>query len=226
MLHAEGARVAICDVLDEPGSALALDLGARASYHHLDVTSPEAWQATLAAVRSAQGEVSILINNAGVHSFGTVQGDTFDNWRRVLSINVDGVFLGISTIAPSIRAAGGGVIVNVSSTCGIIGYADQAAYVTSKWAVRGLTKAAALDLADDGIRVFVVVPGPFATPMTAPFSATLEALVQSQPVKRVGDPTEAARLMRYLCLEASYASGAEFFCDGGAMTGMSLPDAS
>ena len=93
----------------------------------------------------------------------------------------------------------------------------------SKWAVRGLTKAAALDLAPYGIRVHVVVPGPFLTPMTEPFHAELTELVKSQPVQRIGDPPEAARLIRYLILEATYSTGSEFFVDGGAMTGMSLP---
>lgn len=225
MLLAEGAQVAICDVLDEPGRILAESLGSAASYHHLDVTSPTAWASTIGEIRAAMGDIGILINNAGVHSFGTVQAETYDNWRRVLDINVNGVFLGMSTVAASMKAAGGGVIVNISSTCGIVGYADQAAYVTSKWAVRGLTKAAALDLADDGIRVFVVVPGPFATPMTAPFTEVLDKLVLTQPVKRIGQPAEAARLVRYLCVEASYATGAEFYCDGGQMTGSVLPAA-
>lgn len=223
MLLSEGAHVAICDVLDEPGRALADSLGPAAAYHHLDVTSPSEWASTIGDVRAAMGDIGILINNAGIHSFGTVQAETYENWRRVQDINVNGVFLGMSTVAASMKAAGGGVIVNISSTCGIVGYADQAAYVTSKWAVRGLTKAAALDLADDGIRVFVVVPGPFATPMTAPFTDVLDKLVLTQPVKRIGQPAEAARLVRYLCVEASYSTGAEFYCDGGQMTGSVLP---
>lgn len=224
MLIDEGASVVIADVLDEPGSALAAELGVRASYAHLDVTDQVQWHSVVKAARDEVGPVTVLINNAGVHSFGTVQGDSYENFRRVQEINVHGAFLGMNTVAPVMSAAGGGVIVNISSTCGIIGYGDQVAYVTSKWAVRGLTKAAALDLARDRIRVFAIVPGPFATPMTAAFSDELEQLVLSQPVPRVGDPQEAAKLMRYLCVDATYASGAEFYVDGGAMTGMSLPE--
>lgn len=225
MLIEEGATVVVADVLDDVGAALVADLGTTAHYSHLDVTDPAQWQELASRTATDLGPITILINNAGVHSFGTVQGDTLANFRRVQEINVHGAFLGINTTAPQMATAGGGVIINVSSTCGIIGYGDQAAYVTSKWAVRGLTKAAALDLAPDNIRVFVIVPGPFATPMTAPFSSELEQLVLSQPVARVGDPQEAARLVRYLCVDATYSSGAEFFVDGGAMTGMSLPEA-
>ena len=224
MLVSEGAHVVIADMLDAPGEKLAADLSGRASFTHLDVTDQTGWRSVVDTIISDFGPVTILINNAGVHSFGKIQDETYENWRRVQDINVNGAFLGINTVAPRMAKAGGGVIVNISSTCGIIGYADQAAYVASKWAIRGLTKAAALDLAPDNIRVFVIVPGPFATPMTAPFSKELEKLVLSQPVSRVGDPKEAAQLMRYLCVDASYASGAEFYVDGGAMTGMSLPE--
>lgn len=226
ILAAEGAHVVIADLLDEPGQALAAELGDHGSFARLDVTQPGQWQELVDDVVARLGTPYVLINNAGVHSFGTVLGDTYDNWRRVQDINLNGPFLGIRTVGAAMVAQGtGGVIVNVSSTCGIIGYADQAAYVASKWAVRGLTKAAALDLAPHGIRVHVVVPGPFATPMTEPFNAELTELVKSQPVQRIGDPPEAARLIRYLVLDATYSTGSEFFVDGGAMTGMSLPSA-
>lgn len=226
VLASEGANVVIADLLEEPGRALASDLGALACYAPLDVTQPDQWQALTRDVTDRLGVPYVLINNAGVHSFGTVVGDSYENWRRVQDINLNGPFLGINTVGAAMVAGGqGGVIINVSSTCGIIGYGDQAAYVASKWAVRGLTKAAALDLAPYGIRVHVIVPGPFATPMTAPFHAELTELVKSQPVQRIGDPPEAARLVRYLVLEATYSTGSDFFVDGGAMTGMSLPNA-
>lgn len=226
VLSAEGAHVVIADLLEEDGHALARELGPRASFARLDVTQPDEWQAMTSDIVGRLGVPYVLINNAGVHSFGTVIGDSYENWRRVQDINLNGPFLGINVVGAAMANGGqGGVIINVSSTCGIIGYGDQAAYVASKWAVRGLTKAAALDLAPHGIRVHVVVPGPFATPMTAPFNAELAELVKSQPVQRIGDPPEAARLIRYLVLEATYSTGSEFFVDGGAMTGMSLPSA-
>ena len=222
----EGAHVVIADVLEDEGRALAADLVGQASFVRLEVTDQGQWRALLADVVTNHGAPYILINNAGVHSFGTVLEDTYTNWRRVQDINLNGPFLGINTVAPAMVAAGqGGVIINISSTCGIIGYGDQAAYVASKWATRGLTKAAAIDLAPHGIRVHVVVPGPFATPMTAPFHGVLTELVKSQPVQRIGDPAEAGRLIRYLVLDATYSTGSEFFIDGGAMTGVSLPDA-
>lgn len=226
VLASEGAHVVIADLLKDEGQALATDLGDRGSFVRLDVTDQAQWRSLVADVVRDHGAPYVLINNAGIHSFGTVLEDTYENWRRVQDINLNGPFLGINTVAPAMVAAGqGGVIINISSTCGIIGYGDQAAYVASKWAIRGLTKAAAIDLAPHGIRVHVVVPGPFATPMTAPFHGELTELVKSQPVQRIGDPPEAGRLIRYLVLEATYTTGSEFFIDGGAMTGMSLPDA-
>lgn len=226
VLASEGAHVVIADLLKDEGQALATDLGDRGSFVRLDVTDQAQWRSLVADVVRDHGAPYVLINNAGIHSFGTVLEDTYENWRRVQDINLNGPFLGINTVAPAMVAAGqGGVIINISSTCGIIGYGDQVAYVASKWAIRGLTKAAAIDLAPHGIRVHVVVPGPFATPMTAPFHGELTELVKSQPVQRIGDPPEAGRLIRYLVLEATYTTGSEFFIDGGAMTGMSLPDA-
>jgi 3alpha(or 20beta)-hydroxysteroid dehydrogenase len=226
VLAAEGAHVVIADLLAEQGQALARDLSGQATFASLDVTDPEHWCRLRDEVIDRHGVPYVLVNNAGIHSFGTVIGDSYANWRRVQDINLNGPFLGINIIGSAMAEAGQqGVIINVSSTCGIIGYGDQAAYVASKWAIRGLTKAAALDLAPFGIRVHVIVPGPFATPMTAPFTAELTELVKSQPVNRIGDPPEAARLVRYLVLEATYSTGSEFFVDGGAMTGMSLPSA-
>ncbi len=226
VLADEGAHVVIADVLESEGRALAEDLGGRGSFVRLDVTDQTQWRSLVAGVLKDHGAPYVLINNAGIHSFGSVLEDTYDNWRRVQDINLNGPFLGINTVAPAMVAAKqGGVIINISSTCGIIGYGDQAAYVGSKWAIRGLTKAAAIDLAPYGIRVHVVVPGPFATPMTAPFHGELTELVKSQPVPRIGDPAEAGRLIRYLVLDATYSTGSEFFIDGGAMTGISLPGA-
>ena len=225
-LVAEGAHVVIADLLEEEGHELAALLGDHATFARLDVTDQAQWRALVAEVVGTRGAPYVLINNAGTHSFGTVLED-YSNWRRVQDINLNGSFLGINTVAPAMIAqGGGGVIINISSTCGIIGYGNQAAYVASKWAIRGLTKAAAIDLAPHGIRVHVVVPGPFATPMTAPFHGELTELVKSQPVQRIGDPPEAGRLIRYLVVDATYSTGSEFFIDGGAMTGMSLPDAS
>lgn len=223
VLADQGAHVVIADLLEDEGRALAADLGSLASFAHLDVTDQGQWRTLVESVVAQHGAPYVLINNAGMHSFGTVLDD-YPNWRRVQDINLNGPFLGINTVAPAMIAAGqGGVIINISSTCGIIGYGEQAAYVASKWAIRGLTKAAAIDLAPHAIRVHVVVPGPFATPMTAPFHGELTELVRSQPMQRIGDPPEAGLLIRYLVLDATYSTGSEFFIDGGAMTGTSLP---
>jgi len=225
MLVSEGAHVVIADLLEDEGRVLAQELAPSATFMTLDVTQQDQWTSMTGAVVDELGVPYVLVNNAGVHSFGTVIADSYQNWRRVQDINLNGPFLGINSVGAAMaQGGGGGVIVNISSTCGIIGYGDQAAYVASKWAIRGLTKAAALDLAPYGIRVHVMVPGPFSTPMTAPFTAELTELVKGQPVQRIGEPPEAARLLRYLVLDATYSTGSEFFVDGGAMTGMSLPD--
>ena len=220
-LLAEGWSVVVADRDEDGGRALVAELGERTSFARLDVTSEQDWRALADSL--GDRTVTVLVNNAGRHAFGGVSTTDVDVWRSVLDINVTGAFLGIATFAPGMPA--GSTIVNISSTCGIVGYADQAAYVASKWAVRGLTRAAAMDLRAQGIRVFTIVPGPFATPMTEPFAETLRELVTSQPIPRVGDPSEAAELLAFLCTRATYSTGSDFFVDGGAMTGVVLPDA-
>ena len=137
----------------------------------------------------------------------------------MIDVNLTGAFLGIHAAAPAIARAGGGAIVNTSSTAGLMGYGGIAAYVSSKWGLRGLTKAAALDLAPQKIRVVSVHPGPIRTPMTTGFSDETTA---AQPIPRFGEPEEVARLVRFLLCEASYSTGSEFIVDGGAVTGQVL----
>jgi 3alpha(or 20beta)-hydroxysteroid dehydrogenase len=164
LLASEGASVVVCDVLDDEGAALAASIGG--TYRHLDVTDETAWAEVIAGVDAGLGHVHALVNNAGVVGFAPVDATPLDEWNRVLGINLTGVFLGIRTVAAPMRAGGGGVIVNISSTAGMMGYSNLSAYVASKWGVRGLTKAAALDLAKDRIRVVSVHPGGIRTPMT------------------------------------------------------------
>ncbi len=220
LLAEGGARVMITDVLDEEGAALAAQLGPRVQYRHLDVTDATGWQGAVAAAEEAFGKLNALFNNAGVLSFGTVADCTEADFRRVQDINVPGVFLGIRTCAPAIRRAGGGAIVNNSSTAGMQGYTGIAAYVASKWAVRGLTKAAALDLARDGIRVVSLHPGPIRTPMTDDLP---REMAETQPLPRFGEPEEVATMTRFLLCEATYTTGTEFVIDGGAIVGRLEP---
>ncbi len=220
LLAEGGARVMITDVLDEDGAALAERLGPRVQYRRLDVTDAADWEGAVGAAEEAFGKLNALFNNAGVLSFGTVGDCTEAEFRRVQDINVLGVFLGIRACAPAIRRAGGGAIVNNSSTAGMQGYAGIAAYVASKWAVRGLTKAAALDLARDGIRVVSLHPGPIRTPMTDDLP---RGMAETQPLPRFGEPEEVAAMTRFLLCEATYTTGTEFVIDGGAIVGRLEP---
>jgi 3alpha(or 20beta)-hydroxysteroid dehydrogenase len=219
LLVAEGASVLITDVLDEEGRGLVAELGPNARYRSLDVTRPQDWEAAVAEAEAAFGSVNALFNNAGILSFGSVQDCGLEEFRRVIEVNLVGVFLGMHAVAPALRKAGGGVIVNTSSTAGLQGYAGLSAYVSSKWGVRGLTKAAALDLAGDGIRVVSLHPGPIRTPMTEELSDDVAA---AQPIARFGEADEVARMVRFLLTEATYSTGSEFVVDGGAVTGQVL----
>jgi 3alpha(or 20beta)-hydroxysteroid dehydrogenase len=220
LLAEGGAQVMLTDILDDEGAALAESLGPNVRYRHLNVAQPADWEAAVAAAEEAFGKLNALFNNAGILSFASVRDCTVDEFRRVQDINVLGVFLGIKTCAPAIRRAGGGAIVNNSSTAGMQGYAGIAAYVASKWAVRGLTKAAALDLARDGIRVVSLHPGPIRTPMT---DGLPREMAEAQPLPRFGEPDEVAVMARFLLCEATYSTGTEFVVDGGAIVGRLEP---
>lgn len=220
LLAQGGARVMVTDVLDEEGEALVRELGPNAVYHRLDVSDAQGWQGTVEAAEAAFGPVNALFNNAGILSFGGVTDCTPEEFRRVLAVNLEGVFLGMRAVVPSMRRAGGGMIINVSSTAGLQGYGSLVAYVSSKWGVRGLTKAAALDLARDNIRVVSLHPGPIRTPMTDGLSDEIAA---AQAIPRFGEADEVARMARFLFTEATYSTGSEFVVDGGAVTGQVLP---
>lgn len=219
LLAAQGASVMITDVLDDEGQALARELGAPARYRRLDVTSDADWQAAVTAAEEAFGELNALFNNAGILGFGKIHETTPDDFRRIIDINVTGCYLGMRACAPALRRAGGGAIVNCSSTAGLQGYGGLAAYVSSKWALRGMNKAAALDLAPDNIRVLSLHPGPIRTPMT---DSIPDDSASSQPIARFGEPEEVARMVRFMLCEASYSTGSEFVVDGGAVTGQVL----
>ncbi|MEY4389349.1 MAG: hypothetical protein RLZZ432_1068 [Chloroflexota bacterium] len=215
LLAAEGARIAVCDVLDEPGRAVAARIGG--AYYHLDVASEGDWAATVAAVERDLGPITALVNNAGVLGFAPLEATTLQEWRRIIDINLTGVFLGMRAVVPQMRAAGGGAIVNVSSAAGMMGYSNLSAYVASKWGVRGITKAAALELGKDKIRVVSVHPGGVRTPMTS--GAEVGDAFAGQPIPRIGEPEELAKLVLYLIADATYSTGTEFVADGGATIG-------
>lgn len=221
---AEGARVVVADVLDSEGKDLAHSLGDAAVYVHLDVTDSEAWGLAVAEAESLFGPVTDLVNNAGVVEFASIEASSDDTFRRVLDVDLVGAFFGMRAVLPSMRRAGGGEIVNVSSTAGLTGYAGIAGYVAAKWGLRGLTRAAALEFAPDRIRVCSVHPGPIRTPMTAGMG---EESVAGQPIERFGEPEEVARMVVFVAADATFSTGSEFVADGGATAGVAavLPDA-
>lgn len=219
-LVSQGARVVIGDVLDAEGEALAAELGDSAVFTHLDVTDPESWARAVAVAEEAFGPITALVNNAGIATFGAVDAVSVADFDRTIAVNLRGVFLGIAAVAPGMKAAGGGAIVNISSTAGLMGYAGLAAYVASKWAVRGLTKASALDLGPT-VRVNSVHPGPIATPMTAGLS---DEMVATQRIPRFGRPEEVTAAVLFLLgEESSFMTGAELAVDGGAVLGSITP---
>ncbi|MHB1065212.1 MAG: SDR family oxidoreductase [Georgenia sp.] len=219
-LVAEGARVAIGDVLDNEGEALAEELGDSTVFVHLDVTDPSSWDAALAKAGEVFGTVTILVNNAGIVVFGAVDEVSVGDFDRTIAVNLRGVFLGTHAVAPGMKAAGGGTIVNISSTAGLMGYAGIAPYVASKWGVRGLTKASALDLGPT-IRVNSIHPGPIATPMTAGLGSSL---VETQRIPRYGRPEEVTAAVLFLAGdESSFMTGSELAVDGGAVLGSIAP---
>jgi 3alpha(or 20beta)-hydroxysteroid dehydrogenase len=220
-LVAAGARVMATDVLDTEGEALVAALDGHARYHHHDVTSEEDWAAVVAATEAAFGQIDHLVNNAGIVSFGTIESTDPAEFRRTLDINLTGCWLGMHHCIPSIRRAGGGSIVNISSTAGLQGYANLGAYVASKWGLRGLTKTAALELGPLGIRVNSIHPGPIRTPMIA--SLDQSTLAAGQPIARIGEPAEVTDLLLFLLADATYSTGHEFVIDGGAVVGQVEP---
>lgn len=212
-LAAEGARVAVCDVDDDLGNTVAEEIGGLFLRH--DVTSETDWETVLSTVAARVGSVTILVNNAGVSRLKPVQDTSTEDWNAVMRVNVDGAFFGIRAVVPQMKAAGGGVIVNVSSAGGLVGSRDMAAYTASKWAVRGLTKAAALDLADDNIRVLSLHPALVCTPMSSHLD--LGAVTAGYPLKRAGEPEEIARMLVFMVADATFSTGCEFVADGGML---------
>jgi 3alpha(or 20beta)-hydroxysteroid dehydrogenase len=228
--HRAGARVVIADRNDGAGVAFAAELGERARFVHLDVTDEQQWHDTVAEAESVFGPVSVLVNNAGIqHRAATLEQTDRETWDRVLAVNLTGQYLGIKAVAASMRRAGGGAIVNVGSIMSHGGTAMFGPYVASKWAIRGLTATAALELGRDNVRVNAVHPGVVSTPLihepTVPGQAPIADHFDPGPfaVPRLGRPAEVTELVMFLCSDdAAFATGGDYVLDGGLLLGPAL----
>lgn len=216
-MTAQGASVVVGDVLDEVGLMIEAELGEAVAYVHLDVTNRDDWRHAVDTAVARFGKLNVLVNNAGILTAGGVDDFSVSEWDRVLAVNLTGAFNGIQAALPAMRASAPASIVNISSTAGLKGYGGLVGYAASKFGLRGLTKAVALDLGDSGIRCNSVHPGAVLTPMT-------EGMNMSQvhvAMKRAGHPHELAHLVVFLASdESSYCTGAEFVADGGEMAGL------
>ena len=228
LFAAEGARVLLGDVLDAEGKALAAELGSRALYTHLDVTDESAWRNAVELAENRFGPVHVLVNNAGIVRVAPLEQTSLDDYMEVIRVNQVGVFLGMRSVIPSMKRSGSGSIVNISSIDGLVGMAMGAAYVSSKFAVRGLTKTAALELGPLGIRANSIHPGGVDTPMVRgigvePDAGAASGLFSNVPLGRIGQPGEIAKLALFLASdESSYSTGSEFIADGGLTAGFRL----
>jgi 3alpha(or 20beta)-hydroxysteroid dehydrogenase len=215
----EGASVVICDINDAAGTELAKQLGAKARYVHLDVADPEQWKNAVAETEKAFGALHILVNNAGTISRQGLPETTLDAWNKTFAVNVTGPMLGMQLCAPLIRKSGGGSIVNISSTAGMTAHYD-AAYGASKWAVRGLTKSAAMAYVDWGIRVNSMHPGQvFDTTFSrGAVPGHHEANWLVTPLGRHGTADECAEAVLFLASdESSFITAQEIVVDGGML---------
>ncbi|HIN36279.1 MAG TPA: glucose 1-dehydrogenase [Dehalococcoidia bacterium] len=222
MFAKEGAKVVLADVTDQEGTAVAAEIaemGGDALYVHLDVTNEDEWDAAVQSAVASFGKLDILVNNAGIWRRGHVLETSSDQWDDIMDVNAKGVFLGTKAAIPEMRKAGGGSIVNISSTAGLVGSKTSAAYSASKGAVRIFTKSTAVQYAAEGIRANSIHPGPIDTDMgdqVWPDAASKAASVTRTALNRMGTPEDIAYGALYLASdESSFVTGSELVIDGG-----------
>jgi 3alpha(or 20beta)-hydroxysteroid dehydrogenase len=214
LFASEGATVYITDVLDDEGKATADSLGDAVTYLHHDVTQEDEWASVVDRIVADEGSIDVLVNNAGIFRTVALFETTVDDWQRMLDINQTGVFLGLRAAGQVMRSQGSGSIINISSIAGLGGSAVAFAYGATKWAVRGMTKSAALELAPSGVRVNSVHPGIIETAMLDEFES-VEQVVSRIPAGRTASADEVAQLVLFLASdESAYCNGHEFVIDG------------
>ena len=223
MMAEEGAKVVLGDILDDLGRQVEAELaeaGLDVTYVHLDVTDEAQWQAAVAAAVDRYGKLDVLVNNAGILIRKGIEETSVADWERIMEVNAKGVFLGAKAAIPAMRQAGGGSIINISSTAGLVGSPEgSASYTATKGAVRLLTKSTAIQYAPENIRCNSVHPGPIDTEMikdafTDP--QQWEARMRRLPLKRIGTSQDIAYGVIYLASdESSFVTGSELVIDGG-----------
>ena len=218
LFRAEGAEVFITDVLEAQGVKVAAEIGASFMLH--DVSSEAGWKTVVDSMLAKHGRIDVLVNNAGVFKLGRMLDTSTDDYDRIIAINQKAVFLGMRAVAPTMCEAKGGSIVNISSVAGLEGTQGAFAYTTSKWAVRGMSKAAAQELGRFGVRVNSVHPGFIDTDMMhqtqAAVAGKMDKALRFVPLGRTAEPMEVARLVLFLASdESSYCTNSEFVVDGG-----------
>ncbi|GAA0979354.1 glucose 1-dehydrogenase [Nocardiopsis tropica] len=220
---AEGAKVIITDLNEKDGSELANELGENALYVHHDVSDPASWAAAVATGTQAFGPITVLVNNAGLSGPSAVTAELDpEAYNLVVAVDQTGVFLGMRAVLPGMVDAGGGSIVNISSAAAMahLPGTPNVAYTGAKAAVRGMTKATAIEYGPHNVRVNSVHPGAILTPMAKNLNDTkeLEALAQTLPIRRFADPREVSYTVLFLASdEASYMTGSELVVDGGRL---------
>jgi 3alpha(or 20beta)-hydroxysteroid dehydrogenase len=220
-----GAKVVIGDLLDKEGEALAQELGPNAAYVHMDVSNPDDWQKAVARAQQF-GPLNVLVNNAAIVHMASIADTTPEDYMRVIKVNQLGTFLGIQAVIAPMKAAGKGSIINISSIDGMQSKNALSAYSSSKWAVRGLTKSAAIELGPYNIRVNSVHPGGVFTVMGGKYAedadpSVMDPFYKNHAIPRVGLPHEVAYVTLFLATdEASYSTGGEFLADGGWAAGL------
>ena len=210
-----GAHVIVTDIDTDSGKSTTEAIGTGCEFIHHDVTCQNSWSSVVNQIEQAYGKIDILVNNAGIFRVMGLLETSLDDWNELIAVNQTGTFLGLQSVLPTMQRQGSGSIINLSSITGLSGAYLCPAYATTKWAVRGLTKSAALEFASTGIRINSVHPGLIDTRMMNEFNRTSDELKHRVPFGRLGTVDEVARLVLYLASDdSSYCTGHEFVVDG------------